>query len=84
MPLTSPFSWLPPSFANQVDLVNHVLRRVDLSSRAVTTIAGNAGFTGSADGVGSVARFYNPVGIAINPAGTFAIIVSGKWREYEK
>ncbi len=35
----------------------------------VSTLAGLAGFTGSADGVGSAARFYGPTGLAVDRAG---------------
>ncbi len=35
----------------------------------VTTLAGKAGNTGSADGAGSAARFYQPSGVAVDGAG---------------
>jgi hypothetical protein len=41
----------------------------------VTTVAGSAGVTGSADGTGSIARFNHPQEAAIDPTGTFALIV---------
>src|ERR1051326_7720828 len=39
----------------------------------VTTVAGQAGVTGSADGTGSNARFFYPGGIGINSAGSFCV-----------
>ncbi|EOD20530.1 hypothetical protein EMIHUDRAFT_65371, partial [Emiliania huxleyi CCMP1516] len=47
---------------------NHKLRRVEVATGAVTTLAGG-GTMGSADGVGDAAQFYNPSGIAISPDG---------------
>ncbi|HTZ52986.1 MAG TPA: carboxypeptidase regulatory-like domain-containing protein [Spirochaetia bacterium] len=46
------------------DTYNNTLRKVVISSGAVTTIAGSAGSPGSADGVGSAARFSWPEGLA--------------------
>ena len=45
------------------DQGNHTIRQIVLSTLAVTTIAGRAGTTGSADGTGTAATFYNPTGI---------------------
>ncbi|MDH4263115.1 MAG: hypothetical protein OEV78_08750 [Spirochaetia bacterium] len=45
------------------DMGNQTIRKVVISSGAVTTLAGSAGLTGSADGTGSAARFWNPSGI---------------------
>lgn len=43
----------------------------------VTTVAGNSSLpTGRADGVGTAASFFNPWGVAMDAAGTFAVIVS--------
>ena len=36
---------------------------------AVTTIAGHAGYGGSTDGTGNVARFYYPLDVAVNNEG---------------
>jgi hypothetical protein len=47
------------------DTDNSVIRKIS-STGIVTTIAGSAGVTGSADGIGSVARFDHPAGIAVD------------------
>lgn len=50
------------------DSGNHTIRRI-AADGSVTTIAGMAGMSGSADGTGTAARFNNPVGIALGPDG---------------
>ena len=40
---------------------------------AVTTLAGTAGSSGSADGTGAAARFTNPTGVAVDAAGTLYV-----------
>ena len=50
------------------DATNETIRRVT-SGGVVTTLAGLAGTPGSADGVGSAARFDTPVGVAVDSAG---------------
>jgi sugar lactone lactonase YvrE len=47
------------------DAGSHTIRRVNLATRAVETIAGRAGSPGSADGNGASARFSSPAGIAL-------------------
>ncbi len=47
-----------------VDGSNDTIRKIVIASGAVTTIAGSAGVPGSADGIGTVARFNFPGGIA--------------------
>jgi sugar lactone lactonase YvrE len=42
----------------------------------VTTLAGLAGFYGTRDGTGSDARFYDPVGVAMDAAGNLIVIES--------
>jgi hypothetical protein len=54
------------------DTDNDALREVSPSG-AVTTIAGNAGTSGSADGLGSAARFNFPTGIAVDNAGNIYV-----------
>jgi hypothetical protein len=42
------------------DTFNHTIRKIVISTGAVTTLAGSAGSLGSADGMGAAARFNNP------------------------
>ena len=46
------------------DTANHVIRKIDTATGAVTTLAGSFGVSGSADGTGGAARFHSPAGIA--------------------
>jgi len=50
------------------DTGNHLIRRI-AADGTVTTLAGAAGVTGTADGTGSAARFSSPTGIALGPDG---------------
>lgn len=50
------------------DFGNSTIRRL-ASSGVVTTLAGSAGKTGSADGTGSTARFSYPSGVAVDAMG---------------
>lgn len=50
------------------DSTNNTIRKITASG-AVTTLAGAAGQTGSADGDGGAARFNHPTGIAVDGAG---------------
>jgi hypothetical protein len=47
---------------------NHTVRKIN-SAGVVTTIAGTAGSSGSADGTGSAARFSGPEGAAVDGTG---------------
>ncbi len=55
------------------DTNNHVIRKVVSSTGAVTTVAGLAGNSGSADGLGSQARFSYPSGVAVDGAGNLYV-----------
>ena len=57
------------SAAFVADDTNHEIRRVELATGAVTTLAGS-GEAGDADGVGDAAEFFGPNGIAISPDGS--------------
>ena len=54
------------------DCFNHVIRRISPTG-FVTTIAGFAGTSGSADGAGSQARFLHPTGLATDAAGNLYV-----------
>jgi sugar lactone lactonase YvrE len=49
------------------DTGNFTVRMIVPATRATSTLAGLAGTSGSADGVGSGARFFQPAGIALDP-----------------
>ena len=51
------------------DTNNNLVRKIVIANASVSTVAGQAGSAGSADGVGSAARFYFPSGVAVDPAG---------------
>ena len=50
------------------DQTNHTIRKISASG-VVTTLAGNAGQSGSVDGTGAAARFNLPTGITCNAQG---------------
>ena len=50
------------------------VRRVDLATNAVTTLAGTAGAYGNVDATGAAARFYYADPIASNAAGTVVYV----------
>lgn len=60
----------------QLDTGSGVIRRIDMFSRTVTTIAGTAGSTVHADGVGTRACFVSPNRISLDPTDTFALVAS--------
>src|SRR5207244_11722294 len=47
------------------DSGSHTIRKVVITSAQVTTLAGAAAVTGSADGIGNAARFNFPYGVAV-------------------
>ena len=46
-----------------VDTNSHTIRKIGIDNRSVTTLAGTVGSSGSANGVGTLASFYFPMGI---------------------
>ncbi len=55
------------------DTNNDTIRKVVLTTGGVTTIAGLAGSSGSADGLGSAARFNAPLDVAVDTAGNLYV-----------
>ncbi len=55
------------------DANNYTIRRINIASRAVSTIAGLAGAHGSVDGPAARARFYLPWGITMDSRGNIFV-----------
>jgi sugar lactone lactonase YvrE len=53
------------------DTSNHTVRMIAIPTRSAATIAGNAGSSGSADGIGSAALFNQPRGILTDGTSLF-------------
>lgn len=71
--------WYPTGIAASADgtvyvcdTSNCTIRKIT-SAGVVTTLAGQAGMTGSVDGVGASARFRQPLGIALDVAGNIYV-----------
>ena len=58
------------------DTGNFTIRKVT-SGGVVTTLAGSAGHSGSADGTNNTARFNNPVGVAVDTGGNLYVADTG-------
>ncbi len=58
------------------DAGNHTIRKVSPAG-VVTTFAGSAGVSGTADGSGAAARFNEPTGIAVDGAGVVYVSDAG-------
>jgi sugar lactone lactonase YvrE len=61
-----------------VDMGNNVIRRVSPQGM-VSTLAGNAGFHGSTDGIGVAALFSSPRQIALDSAGNLYVADAGNY-----
>ena len=59
-------------FLYLADSGNHTLRRIDIATNQVTTVAGTAGSIGTTDGTGALARFNTPRGVATD--GTYLYV----------
>jgi sugar lactone lactonase YvrE len=55
------------------DTGNYTIRKIVVSTGAVTTLAGSAGQTGFTNGTGSGARFAYPIGIATDSSGNIYV-----------
>jgi sugar lactone lactonase YvrE len=60
-------------FLYVADSDNHTIRKIELATQAVTTLAGAAGQQGSADGTGHAARFVKPYGLLADGLGNLFI-----------
>lgn len=58
------------------DTGNHTIRKVSPAG-VVTTLAGQAGQVGTADGTGSAARFNNPRGVVVDATGKVFVLDTG-------
>lgn len=58
------------------DYYNQTIRKITPGG-LVATLAGLAGYPGSADGTGSAARFYRPTGVAVDGSGNVYVTDSG-------
>jgi DNA-binding beta-propeller fold protein YncE len=61
------------------DTVNHRIRLITMPAGVVTTLAGT-GSTVFNEGIGSVATFYNPRGVALLPNGNLVVADQGNNR----
>jgi len=59
------------------DTINDTVRKLIISTGAVTTVAGQAGVTGSANGTGAAATFNAPSGIIVGAGSTLYVADSG-------
>ena len=71
------------TYALIVDSGNQRIRRFDTFSGQVTSLAGSA-IAGSVDGVGSLATFNMPLGLAIDPLQNFALVVDNSGNRIRK
>ena len=56
------------------DSTNNLIRSIVVSTGVVSTLAGSIVSSGSMDGRGSAASFYNPCGVAVNRATTLLVV----------
>jgi len=59
------------------DALANTVRKIEIATRSVTTVAGQPGSSGSTNGIGSAARFSSPMGLAIDGKGALYIADSG-------
>jgi hypothetical protein len=59
-----------------VQCSGHAIRRLVVSTGAVSTLAGVSATSGTSNGVGTDALFASPNGVAMDAAGAIALVVS--------
>ncbi|HMC93215.1 MAG TPA: hypothetical protein VKO16_00440 [Polyangia bacterium] len=59
------------------DILSETIRRVEIATGVVTTLAGSPGAPGSTDGTGAAARFGGPAGLASDGAGNLFVADAG-------
>jgi sugar lactone lactonase YvrE len=52
---------------------SHTIRKIDIATNAVTTLAGNAGTIGSGDGIGAAAGFADPTFLTCDGTNLFVV-----------
>jgi hypothetical protein len=60
------------------DYSNHLIRKIELSSGEVSTVAGQERIPGGVDGIGTNATFYSPRDLAINGTDLYIADYSGR------
>jgi sugar lactone lactonase YvrE len=55
------------------DTANNTVRQITIATKAVSTLAGTAGMSGSTDATGAAARFNLPTGIAVDGMGNLFV-----------
>jgi DNA-binding beta-propeller fold protein YncE len=61
------------TYALVAEYWNHVIRKIMIATQVVSTFAGT-GSSGFVNGVGDSAKFNGPIGVAISPDGTYALV----------
>jgi hypothetical protein len=62
------------TYALVADRDNHLIRRINMTTASVSTLAGISGSPGSTNGVGTISQFYFPTVVAISADGTYALV----------
>ncbi len=61
------------------ELSNHAIRKIALADGAVSTLAGKGIVSGSADGTGTAATFFQPSGLGVDAAGNVYVADTGNF-----
>ena len=68
-----------PNIANPFLIItqrNHTVRKIDLNTSQVTTIAGTPSSSGNVDGAPGTSKIHDPMGAAISPDGSYVLITT--------